>query len=312
MYFPYLRCKQFELLALRELSQRIGSSEKMSPVLEPVKRAPVTLEKGLDALTAFNVNFNLIINPSVGELSQNHGPIITLINNKLSDYGNYQIGVVINQSTDLDQIDFLLGEIQSPVPLTLIHTARPNNLETLLDWAEAKDVRYNLYTENIPTRRYRGVITPETRVILEDNFNARPKNADYLLLPDEFFSDEHLYFEDDNNVGFSDYLMIGADYIDSGFLPYAVAIHLTYIKSTDRAIWIHHFVSDSNRDNLDVAGKFGEALQKLVAFIDEQNITTDAANEFRDYYRRQHYPGLGTLKKLAIKNHLELLLNILQ
>lgn len=311
MYFPYLRCKQFELLALRELSQRLGSSGKVCPILEPVKKSISTLERAIDSLIGFNVNFTIIINPSVGDFIDNNSSIITLINTKLSNYTNFQIGILINQFTNLERIDNLLDEILTLKSLSIIHLVRPNDIESLLQWSANHEIKYNLYSENIPIRRYRGLVTADSKVILEDNFHAQPKNSAYLQNPDEFFSDEHLYYQDDGNIGFSDYLTVGSDYSESGFLPYAVAIHLTYINHVDQKIWIRHFVSDSNRDTIDVAGKFGEALGKLMEFIDEQNIQTDAANEFREHYRNQHYPGLGSLKKLSIKNHLELLLELL-
>jgi len=131
-----------------------------------------------------------------------------------------------------------------------------------------------------------------------------------LITPEEFFSDDHLFYEEDGFVGFSDYLTIGDDYAESGWLPYAVAIHFTYKKENSQ-IWIKHFVSDSNSDTTDVAGKFGEALEKLIEFIDEEGIDTEAADEFRELHTNGHYPGLGSLKKLSIKNHLELLYNLL-
>ena len=37
MYFPYLRGRQFELVALRELLELDLISEKIVPVIEPVK-----------------------------------------------------------------------------------------------------------------------------------------------------------------------------------------------------------------------------------------------------------------------------------
>lgn len=311
MYFPYLRCKQFELLALRELSQRLGSSGEVFPVLEPVKKSISTLERAIDALVGFNVNFTIIINPLVGDFISNYDPIINLINTKLSYYTNFQIGILINQFTSLERIDYLLGEITTSKSISIIHLARPNNIESLLQWSARQEIKYNFYSESVPIRRYRGLITADSKVILEDNFHAQPKNAAYIQNPDEFFSDEHLYYHDDGNIGFSDYLTVGSDYSESGFLPYAVAIHLTYINREDQTIRIRHFVSDSNRDTIDVAGKFGEALEKLMEFINEQNIQTEAANEFREHYRNQHYPGLGSLKKLSIKNHLELLLELL-
>ncbi len=311
MYFPYLRCKQFELLALRELNERLGQSGKISPVLEPVKRSSPTLERALDALISANVNFTLIINPVVGDFAADSSGIIPLANKKLADYDNFQLGIIINESTSLEAVDQLLYQLSCHQVLSLIHMGRPNDINLLLQWAADKEIKYNFFNETIPVRRYRGLIINGTKVILEDKFNARQKNADYLHFSDEFFSDEYKYFEEDGNIGFSDYLTIGADYVDGGFLPYAVAIHLTYINDVDNTIRIRHFVSDNNLSPVDVAGKFGEALEKLVAFIDEKNLQTDAANEFREHYRNEHYPGLGSLKKLSIKNHLELLLQLL-
>lgn len=45
MYFPYLRGKQFELLALREIAPRLGYAQCVTPIIEPV-RAPS--DSGLD------------------------------------------------------------------------------------------------------------------------------------------------------------------------------------------------------------------------------------------------------------------------
>lgn len=92
-------------------------------------------------------------------------------------------------------------------------------------------------------------------------------------------------------------------------LPYAVAIHLTYKDRQSDNIRIRHFLSDSNEDISDTAGKFGEALSKLVNFIDRQDIHTMAAEQFRIYHERGAYPGLGMLKKLSIMHHIELIQN---
>ena len=311
MYFPYLRCKQFELLALRELAQELGRSDKLSPVLEPVKKSLNALEKALEGLMSVGVNFTLILNPIFGDFTNNNGLLIDFVNRKLGDYNNFQFGLIINQFTNIEQLDYILARVNFERPLSLIHAARSNDVDALSDWAGAQDIRYNLFNENIPARRYRGVILPNTKILLDDKFIPKAKNADYSDQP-ELFTDEHLYFVEDGYNGFGDYLTIGNDYTETGFLPYAVAIHLTYIRADrNNEIWIRHFVSDSNSDNSDVAGKFGEALEKLIAFINAEGINTAAADEFRGHATNGHYPGLGSLKKLSIKNHLELLIQLL-
>lgn len=310
MYFPYFRCKQFELLAIRELAAKLGESRKISPVLEPLKKTTAPLVKTLDSLILNNVNFTLILNPIHGELILDTGTMISLINSLSNRYTNFQLGILITPSLNLEHVDSILDQIKFLGLITLIHRHRANDIEALTQWVEAKDIRYNLFNENFPVRRYREIISRESKVIFEDKFIQQTKNSDYSNNVEEFFSDDHLYFEEDGYVGFGDYLTIGDDYSESGFLPYAVAIHLTYAQP-DGKIYVRHFVSDSNSDNSDVAGKFGEALEKLIEFIDEAGITTEAANEFRILFREGHYPGLGSIKKLSIKNHLELIISLL-
>lgn len=310
MYFPYLRCKQFELLAIREMAIKIGEEKTISPILEPVKKSTGTLEKTLDSLIGNTINFTLIINPAHGEFVSDISDLVDMINSNLSKYDNFQIGIIINQFTNLEYITAQLKRLKLIRSLALIHSGRINDIEALAEWSADYRIKYNYYGENFPVRRYRGIITPDTKVLLDDKFRPQVKNADYLNTPDEFFSDEYLYYREDSFIGFGDYLTIGDDYTETGWLPYAVAIHLTY-KKEGGEIWIKHFVSDSNSDTTDVAGKFGEALLKLVIFLDEKNIQTEAANEFRVLQENGHYPGLGSIKKLSIKNHLELLHDLL-
>ncbi len=66
---------------------------------------------------------------------------------------------------------------------------------------------------------------------------------------------------------------------------------------------------------MDPAGKFLEALQKLVDEVDSSDtlvMKTNAVNEFTQLYKDRHFPGLGYVKKLSMKHHLELMLSILK
>jgi hypothetical protein len=65
MYYPFLRARQFELIALRELSYRRGlHKESLVPILEPVKETHNNLnlahkvfqEKGQTAYLVVNSN----------------------------------------------------------------------------------------------------------------------------------------------------------------------------------------------------------------------------------------------------------------
>ena len=145
------------------------------------------------------------------------------------------------------------------------------------------------------------------KVLFEDKFAKKMRNADYEKKPDEPFSDEHLFFADEGYLGFSDYSVIGADYAETGFAPYAVAIHIVYFDE-HKKLRIRHFVSNSNDDIEDPAGKFYEALIKLNKWYQSEANPpcTAGINAFLEHYKKQTYPGLGTVKKLALMHHLEL------
>ena len=66
MYFPYLRGRQFELIALRELleSERIG--QEIIPIIEPVKPS-ATLLKTLECFVNHDREIAVVFNPAVGD-----------------------------------------------------------------------------------------------------------------------------------------------------------------------------------------------------------------------------------------------------
>ncbi|MBJ7882027.1 sce7725 family protein [Gelidibacter salicanalis] len=309
MYFPYLRGKQFELIALRELCALFPHElDKISPVIEPVKSSS-TLNTTLTELANRNANFNIIINPRVGDLKSQYAQIVEIISTSVPvDYTNYQLAVIIHPKTETNievLIDFLNGLKLNYNGITLIHKTEISNHNIELLNRELNIV-YNLIYFSKTSRRYYREFEPATLVSLDDYFEEQSRNADYLNQESDF-SNEYRFYQQDGFVGFSDFLTIGDNYSESGFLPRAVAIHLSYVDN-DR-IKVKHFVSDSNEDVSDIGGKFSEAINKLVIWCDQNNKNTAAINVFRDLQQRGHFPGLGTLKKLSIMNHIELVIN---
>lgn len=93
---------------------------------------------------------------------------------------------------------------------------------------------------------------------------------------------------------------------ETGFAPYAVAIHIVYFDKKN-ILRIAHFVSDFNDDISDPARKFAEAVGKLVEWNKHMNLDTVGIREFEGAYRNRSYPGLGVVKKYSIMHHLELM-----
>ena len=148
-------------------------------------------------------------------------------------------------------------------------------------------------------------------IVLEDCFKTRKRNTDYSDSVDEPFSEMFYYYRDEEFSGFSDYTALSSEFIDGGMLPYAIAIHLTYERAEDQ-IYIHHFVSDTNYDQSNVRLKFAEAARKIEPFF-RDIARTSAVSELIDRADASDgYPGLGYLKKLSVKNHLELVSRIMR
>jgi hypothetical protein len=311
MYYPYLRAKQFELLAIREFAIRSeGDSRNIFPIIEPVKKSFTSLNKAMKMLVEKSFPFAIIINPQVGEMVgqtatiEDHIPedikeseffnptymvhssaSYRVIQNHIFEKGYRQVMLVLNNIGDIDNRDFIDLYSNSYIRTIVIEQENRTLKRRLLNAGKAV-------------------------VLLKDHFNTQKRNSDYLNHSDELFTEEHSFYKDDGYSGFSDYTTIGKDFSEGGRLPYAVAIHLTYKKNQEQ-VWIRHFVSDTNDDNSNIQGKFGEAAEKAVRFIDEQNMHYFACEELRTYYNTETYPGLGMIKKISIKNHLELMNDLL-
>ena len=289
MYFPYLRGRQFELIALRELLEGKRISEKVIPIIEPVKPSS-TLLKTLETFVKNDREIAVVFNPTVGDFAKKLKEMReedSKVANELYDLLTQNDKVIKSYIMDRG----ILSEIKSEASKNkyLIINLNRDCLDDFLDAYEDTLPRFTLIPDD---RAFRRVI-PDSKVLFEDNFNKQSRNIDYIDNQDEFFSDSHLYYQNENYVGFADYSVVGEEFNESGFAPVAVAIHVVYFDKK-KELRIHHFVSDSNEGIEDPGGKFGEALEKLVYWCDENNVqNTLGLQGFYDCYSSGKYPGLG-------------------
>ncbi len=313
MYQPYLRGKQFELIGIRELTTPVllPNKTKVSPIIEPVKNSS-TLKTTLKELVSSDINFTIIANPQVGTFTDIDA-IFDAIKSSVGNSKNYQVGIIFHSRSNHNEAIKVLQKYADVIPaLTIIHnTAFDNITDILALYQQHFTIKYNVINLSATNKRYHRNFDENTRVELDDYFNAQTKNSDYLQVGESSFSEEHLYYKEEGFIGFSDYLSIGEEYSEIGFLPYAVAIHLSYADEATKKIRVKHFVSNSNDDQSDIAGKFSEALDKLIAWCDETGYNSIAIPIFRAYHQNGHFPGLGTLKKLSLMNHIDLVLKLI-
>lgn len=305
MYFPYLRGRQYELLALRELLAADLLSERILPIIEPVK-VSATLPLSMGAFVSAKRNLGFIMNPTVGSFQKDlSNEKNTSIAEKIRRSINSEYIVRFYHATKNLPATFQQLQAFNPsVDLNSIATicASPDGIPVVETAFGAAKPRFSVIPdETVFRRRIRN-----NRILLGDRFKKRLRNNDYIETPDEAFSSDHLYYADDGYIGFSDFSVIGDDYSDTGFAPYAVAIHIVYFDA-EQNLRVHHFVSDTNDDITDPAGKFEEAARKLVAWNEVQQMDTLGIRTLIDAYKSSKYPGLGTVKKCSIMHHLELI-----
>ena len=301
MYFPYLRGRQYELIALRELLENNKLSNNVIPIIKPVRLSP-TLVSTLEAFATKKQPCALIMNPAVGffneEYSKNEKNRASRLDKVIEQSEHLYFASLM--STDYQKADNFKQNDDMSKQITICKD--PDDLNGYEDNYNTELTAYNIIGEDSKLNRE----VSGSKVKISDRFKKAPRNVDYAKKTDEFFSEDHKYFLKDGYKGFSDYSIVGESYSDSGFAPTAIAIHIVYFNEK-QDLRIHHFVSNTNEKQRNQAGKFEEALEKLINAIEEGKISqTMAIKEFQRLSDTKTYPGLGTIKKLTMMHHIEL------
>lgn len=306
MYHPYFRGKQFELITIRETAGLLAKSGFV-PIIEPVKVALSGLKRTLMAVCDTGGNAVIIVNPYHGDHREDGVGISSLLEMDFLGNDSIAAGVLLKKDMTVDEA-VTCYEQHKGHKTAFIHagfTEAKSLAEKLGDDLKAA---HHVFFEAHCGKLYRKHFPGPTRTLLRDGFKRR-RNADHPVL--EEFSDLHVTFGEEGMDGFGDFLIVGDDYTEGGGPAYAVAIHLTFIDpDKDDAMFIYHFVSTTKDTPTDPAGKFGEALKKLVGRLDSGTsklLETTAIKEFRELHAKGHFPGLGYVKKLSMKHHIETL-----
>jgi len=303
MYFPYLRGRQNELIAIRELVTNGLIGKQIIPIIEPTKLSP-TLIKTIKTYIDNHRELAIILNPEVGSFSSavkksSEDPLKQEFVELIRD-GSVIKSIIMNSA--LSRIETKWPNLEFIKKDMLVI----NNKRDYLDFFDRD------FSEEYP----KFVLIPDEtgfrrrikshRVLLDDKFEKQNRNVDYRNATDEFFSDDHLFYKDDGYEGFADYSVIGNSYYESGFAPYAVAIHIVYFAKGN-VFQIKHFVSETNDDISNPAKKFYEAVEKLYLWWSKGKFeNTYGVLKLIDHYNNETYPGLGSVKKYSIMHHLEL------
>ena len=303
MYYPYLRGKQYELIALREFAQRYVGERKIVPIVEPVRSDLKSVVKTVGALTDSQIECAVVLNPAQG------------------DYERMAAGKsIVNALVGKAYIPaFLMGGNEALVAQMITDCKLNNVMLVFTSGFDPENAVLKALSENDAVKYFVGLdnrslkkhfrATGKKVISLKDRFKKRPTNKDYSETVDEFYSDDHAFFGDEQVDGFSDYCVLPSEFIKGGTVPTYLAIHLSYKKSDDE-VWVHHFVSDTPTSG-NIQLKFKEATEKVITFY-AQRPHTIAVDDLLGYYNSGKFPGLGMLKKYTIANHFELMHGLME
>lgn len=204
MYFPYLRGRQFELIALRELLENDRMSEKIIPIIEPINPSS-TLLKTLKCFIEKERKIAIIYNPEVGEffdkLEENEKGG-SKVAKEIKRLLNTENGIIQSYIMESDKAEELKSD-EHKIEYLMINKTR-DDLDSFLEiYDNDEEPEFTLIPDNRAFRR----IVRNSRVLFEDKFKKRTRNVDYIGHEDEFFSEDHLYFEVEEGDLKSEYLL---------------------------------------------------------------------------------------------------------
>lgn len=308
MYYPYFRGKQYDLLTIRDTA-KIMAEMGFVPILEPVKEALSGLIRSVEAVAAAGGAIILIVNPANGHHVGNADPIRELCAGEFSKHPNVSPAYILSSTSSLYDVS-IFCESYKGKRLTLIHNGFPNAKALAEHLGGMNHEIRHVFIEDrcgiLYTKHFKGA----ERILIRDGFEKRA-NREHPEI--EVFSDLHATYEERGMNGFGDFLIVGDEFSTSGGPAYAVAIHLTCIDhDNDDVMLVHHFKSDRFDTPTDPAGKFAEALVKLVHEMERPSTKIDmtpAVSEFLTLHLSGHFPGLGYVKKLSMNHHIQTMAN---
>ncbi|MCU8178708.1 sce7725 family protein [Vibrio vulnificus] len=309
MYFPFMRGKQFELAALKEVAPRLDAS-KVSPIIEPVNDNIDRLCLAVEALNKHSVVPHVIVNPQVGDLASDTPDYLNL---ELSSRPANFIPCVRLHNQNIIHAQTLLDQlIEDGVPYSLY---LEEDIQTSISNYTSSAVVNILQNMNRYSHAFRNSL-PRS-VLVDSSFPAKQRNADYSRNP-QFFSDAHVAYKTplmQGQIGFGDFLTIDDVWSTSGGPAFVIALHITFIDNSNQNMYVKHSLSTKNpNDQSDPAGKFKEALKEMIDFANLTPSLDQSTLGFQEYiqiYKNGTYHGLGVPKKLSMMHHIETLNNYL-
>lgn len=300
MYYPILRGKQFELIALRELAEYL-TPDLICPVIEPVRNNMGPLSKTIDTLASYGIQPIVIINPCIGDFSKAEANLLQIALEKK----NFTPCIKAKSPADLS----ILEGGQLTIDKCAIFIENSVDKAFIEEISQASRIFVN------KEKVHPGALSRLKNVVLfGDFFDKKIRNADYKA--ESFYSSLHTEWKSYSNaIGFGDYTILSEEYSEAGGPAYVVTVHLSYINHDEfDAMYVRHFSSFNDDSPANPGGKFKSALEKVFEYIDHNPKSFTETLGLRELLdlRGSPFPGLGQVKKYCMKHHIETTCNFVR
>jgi len=304
MYFPYLRGRKEELLAVLEAAPVLRAHNNVVPIIEPVNNGSKRISRLLD----LGFEICIIHNPSKGEFV--HPASLPAPIREMFAKQRAIATLRTTPNTTADGIRSFAGRFSR----VAFHIAAPPNATALRAIVEVNPT-YVIFSDHSehPSRD----MPRDICVRLDDGFRRQAKNQLYGTRPEEL---TRFHLDEDRRFGhFGDYSIVGNHYPKKGGgQPWSVALHHVFQNGARKSpLIVRHFVSDTGGFAGAAAQKTLEALRKLITFqrtaeLLSSDNATPTISKYVELDATSHFPGLGMMKRLAIRHHLELTSTVIQ
>ncbi len=301
-YYPYFRAKTYDVKAVINAASTLANNGKIVPIFEPVSDPSTTLVKHASSFGKAGLSVALVLNPQVGALIGSGAKTLKMLSDMRAAGATVIPAFAVAAGTQVGALQAF--QVQFPAGAIYVHLGVPaSNVATLLKAASGTHV----FMSNATSSAYQAGFSKSSRILLRDGFQAQVKNAAYP--PQSFFCDLHHTHTQLGYNGFGDFATVGYKFTTSGGPAYAVAIHITEDFQA-QGIFCNHFLSTSNQTPTDPAGKFGEAVAALARYCAQHPGKLDfsqGCKELLQHHTAGTFPGLGSVKRMAVQHHLELM-----
>ena len=175
MYYPYLRGKQFELIALREFADTY-SKYKVVPIIEPVKSAFNSMILAINTMKERGLKFVLILNPQVGDIKDNTTLIEQSLANELADNNSWHPAFIVTNNNQ-ERIYTHINEKHYNNVFLICKDNLDTSSRSLLQLFEMQSINNVIVNANNNRLKRLANRSNKSFIRLDDNFIPQNKNS---------------------------------------------------------------------------------------------------------------------------------------